>query len=244
MRRPRFALIATTAIASAALLAGCASTTTEEPEVTAAVGGDIPDLRAEAPVPAPEQTTAPTPEPQPMPEGYGYAFDDGGVLSVVLPQDWAVDGRPFTTSDGREWASITAAPDLANYATDWNVAGLEFGGTPMGQQLGDDVTTAFLNDLAAPLAASCQVAKQAEPYNDGLYAGFFSTFGNCNGGDTFGIVVVAQDPEFSHFVYLRGKFVSEQDKGDTFNLIFTTFQSTQGLEQASDDEDRAFVPGR
>ncbi|MEZ5189855.1 MAG: hypothetical protein R2717_02475 [Schumannella sp.] len=113
-----------------------------------------------------------------------------------------------------------------------------------GPALEDDVTTAFLNDLAAPLAASCQVAKQAEPYNDGLYAGFFSTFGNCNGGDTFGIVVVAQDPEFSHFVYLRGKFVSEQDKGDTFNLIFTTFQSTQGLEQASDDEDRAFVPGR
>lgn len=241
MPRPRLALVAVTAIASAALLASC-SAPAEPDEDVAAIGSGIPTLRAEAPIPEPVVTEAPTPEPQQLPEGYSLAFDDTGVLSVVLPDDWDVDGRPFATSDGREWASITASPSLADYPTDWATAGLEFGGTPMGTQLGEDVTTAFLTDIAAPLAGACQVLQKGEPYDDGLYRGFYSSFGSCDGGDTFGIAVVAQDPDGNHFVYLRGKFVSEQDKGDTFNLIFTTFQSTQGLPQASNDDDRSFVP--
>jgi hypothetical protein len=235
----RITLTAVTAAASIALLAGCS---TPEPEHTAAtnLSADVPTLRAEIPTEV-EPTPAPTPVQGELPEGYGYIFDDTGVLSVVTPEAWAdVDGRPFTTTDGREWASIIATPDSTAYPSDWNVAGIEFGGTPVETQLDEQVAKQFLSDLSAPLDQNCDALKTAEPYDDGLYAGWFSNWNGCGEGDTFGIVVVAQDPQFHHLVFLRGKFVTEEDNGDTFDLIFTTFQSTQGLDKAATD-DRAFV---
>src|SRR5690606_37177685 len=117
-----------------------------------------------------------------------------------------VDGRPFATTDGREWASILASPDAAAFPTDWATSGLEFGGTAMGQELAEDVQTAFLADIASPFATACDPLKSAEPYDDGLYTGWFSNFTDCGDAGTFGIAVVAQDPQFNHFVFLRGKF--------------------------------------
>lgn len=235
MKRTRLHLALATATASVLLLAAC-STPAAEPTTEPANDpgiGDVPELRSQAPLPEPADDPAPTPTPGQIPEGYGVVFDDTGVLSVVLPEDWAdVDGRPFTTGDGREWASIIATPDAAAYPTDWSVAGIEFSGTAIGEQLPADVQTSFLNDIASPLKEACSTGVDAQPYDDGLYVGYYSNFGECDGGDTFGIAVVAQDPQFKHFVFLRGKFVTEQDKGQTFDLVFTTFQSVQGLDKA------------
>ena len=245
MRRTRLPLALAAATATVLMLGACstpAAETATEPVDTGI--GDVPELRAAAPVPEPVDTPAPTPTPGQIPEGYTFVFDDTGVLSVVLPAAWSdVDGTPFTTSDGREWASILASPNAAAYPNDWAVAGIEFNGTAIGQELPADVQQSFLADIASPFNGVCDPLKTTEPYDDGLYKGWFSNFTDCGDVGTFGIAVVAQDPEFNHFVFLRGKFVSEQDKTTTFEQIFTTFQSTQGLVKAADGS-RTFVPAQ
>ncbi|HWM32850.1 MAG TPA: hypothetical protein VNR36_01290 [Pseudolysinimonas sp.] len=237
----RITLATVTATASIALLAGCTTAAPEaEPTTAADLSADVPTLRAQIPTEV-EPTPAPTPVQGELPEGYGYIFDDTGVLSVVTPTAWAdVDGRPFSTSDGREWASLIATPDAAAYPSDWNMAGIEFSGTAVDGQLDEQVVKQFLTDLSAPLDQNCDALKTAQPYADGLYTGWFSNWNGCGEGDTFGIVVVAQDPQFHHLVFLRGKFVTEEDNGETFTQIFTTFQSTQGLVKAA-AEDRVFT---
>lgn len=237
----RFTLVAATAAASVALLAGCSAPAPTDPTSAPDLSAEVPTLRADIPTEV-EATPAPTPVQGQLPAGYGYIFDDTGALSVVAPASWAdVDGRPFTTSDGREWASLLATPSAAAYPTDWNTAGIEFSGTVVDAQLSQDVVTQFLTDLSAPLDQNCDALNTAQPYDDGLYVGWFSNWNGCGEGDTFGIVVVAQDPGFNHLVYLRGKFVTEEDNTTTFQQIFTTFQSTQGLDKVATD-DRAFVP--
>ena len=233
-----------TAAASIALLAACstpAPAPVETPTAAAADLGEAPTLKAEIPTAVAPTTLKPV-APTTLPAGYGVITDDTGVLSVVVPTTWVPDGRPFSTADGREWASIIATPDAAAYPTDWNTAGIEFSGTLVDGQLTQDVVTQFLTDLSSPLDANCTPAKTAQPYDDGLYKGYFSNWNACGGGSTFGIVVVAQDPGFHHLVFLRGKFVTPEDNDVTFTQIFTTFASTQGLDKASTG-DRAFVPG-
>lgn len=248
MKRTRLPLALTAATASMLLLAAC-STPVAEPTTEPAPDepgiAEVPELRSQALPAEDEPTDPPQPQPGELPEGYSLVLDDTGVLSVVLPDEWAdVDGRPFTTSDGREWASIIASADAEAYPTDWATAGLEFSGTAIGEQLPEDVQTSFLADIAQPFEAACDAGDVAQPYDDGLYVGFYSNYGNCDGGDTFGIAVVAQDPQFGHFVFLRGKFVSEEDKGQTFDQIFTTFQSVQGLDKAATLGSREIVSGR
>ena len=245
MTRTRLPLALATAAASIALLAACstpATTPTTEPTEAAIETSKAPTLKATIPTASDDKVAAPA-APGTIPEGYGLIKDDTGALSVVVPTTWAdVDGRPFSTSDGREWASLIATPSAATYPSDWNVAGIEFSGTAVEGQLPEDVVKQFLTDLSSPLDQNCDPLKTAQPYTDGLYTGFFSNWNGCGEGDTFGIVVVAQDPEFHHLVFLRGKFVTPEDNGTTFEQIFTTFQSTQGLDKAATD-DRAFVPG-
>ncbi len=246
MTRSRLPLALAAAAASVALLAACSSpaTTTADPTADPALEtSKAPTLKAEIPTAVADPTTAPEPDAGELPDGYSLVSDDEGVLSVVIPDAWTdVDGKPFTTADGREWASIIATPDADTYPSDWNVAGIEFSGTAVDGQLPEDVVKQFLTDLSSPLDQNCDVNKTAEPYDDGLYVGFFSNWNGCGDDDTFGIVVVAQDPGFHHFVFLRGKFVTEEDNTTTFDQIFTTFQSTQGLDKASTG-DRAFIPG-
>lgn len=241
----RLPLALATAAASIALLAACsAPAPTTDPTTEPELGTKAPTLRADIPAAVPEPTDPPVPQQGELPEGYSLVFDDEGVLSVVLPDEWSdVDGRPFTTTDGREWASIIATPDAEAYPSDWNTAGIEFSGTAVDGQLDEQVVTQFLTDLSAPLDQNCDALKTAEPYDDGLYVGWFSNWNGCGDDDTFGIVVVAQDPDFNHLVFLRGKFVTEEDNTTTFDQIFTTFQSTQGLDKAATD-DRVFVPGQ
>lgn len=244
MTRTRLPLALAAAAASVALLAACSATTpTTEPTADAALDtSKAPTLKADIPTPATDPTTAPEPDAGDLPDGYSLVTDDEGVLSVVVPDTWSdVDGAPFTTADGREWASLIATPDATAYPTDWNVAGIEFGGTAVDGELPEDVVKQFLTDLSSPLDQNCDAGKTAEPYDDGLYVGWFSNWNGCGDDDTFGIVVVAQDPGFHHFVFLRGKFVTEEDNGETFQQIFTTFQSTQGLDKASTGA-RTFVP--
>lgn len=242
MSRSRLPLALATAAASIALLAGCSTpAATPTPTSAAADLSGAPTLKAEIPTDVAPTTLKPVAPPT-IPDGYGVVTDDTNVLSVVVPTTWVPDGRPFSTADGREWASIIATPDAAAYPSDWTVAGIEFGGSLVDGQLAQDVATQFLTDLSSPLDAACEPAKTAQPYDDGLYKGYFSNWNNCGGAGTFGIVVVAQDPGFHHVVFLRGKFVTPEDQDVTFTQIFTTFASTQGLDKASTG-DRAFVPG-
>jgi hypothetical protein len=244
MTTTRLPLALALAAASVALLAGCSAPTTSADPTTPADSALVPTLKADIPIPTDEPTSAPAPQPGQLPEGYSLVSDDQGVLSVVLPDTWSqVDGRPFTTADGREWASILATTDSAAYPTDWSVSGLEFGGTAVDGQLPADVQTQFLTDLSTPLDQNCKPGQVAQPYDDGLYVGFYSNWHECGGINTFGVIVVAQDPQFHHFVFLRGKFVTDEEKQVAYEQIFTTFQSTQGLTKASTDDDRVFVPG-
>lgn len=50
-----------------------------------------------------------------------------------MPAEWTdVDGSPFNTDDGQEWASMVASTDIDTYFTNYKVSGMDFadcGGT-------------------------------------------------------------------------------------------------------------------
>lgn len=213
--------LATAAVATVALLAGCfgvplpvAPTAKPTPTGFATIDGETP---------APIETGAPVEPTAPPADGFTTLTDDLGVLSIQVPSTWVdVDTRPFTTDDGEEWASIAAAPDLDGYLSTWSVPGVEFAGTPTGGIVPDATLTGFLGTLTGYFDADCEPVTSDNPYDDGLYVGFSATWTGCGGGETYGFAIVAQPADGTHAVYVRGQ-VESPDETATLDAIIGSF---------------------
>jgi len=218
----RAVLTATVGLTAAALLFGCSAptiTATPEPTSTGFAGiGDDPQ---------PLETGDPVVPTDPATEGFTSLTDDYGVLSIQVPSAWTdVDGRPFTTDDGQEWASIAASTNLDTYFTDYSVSGMDFAGSPVPDGLTPDQLVAFLDSVSNYFLADCDVLEQGRAYDDGFYVGYESGFENCGGLDTEGFAIVAVDNASTHVVFLRAQVAGVDDPASVYNVLASTFQSS------------------
>lgn len=217
----RPAAIAAAGLAAVALLAGCFSLPTPVQPTAKPTPTGFATIDGETP--APIETGNPVDPTAPPVAGFVDLTDDLGVLSIKVPASWDdTDTRPFTTENGEEWASIAAAPDLEGYFTTWAVPGVEFAGTPTGGAVPEENLKAFLGNLTGYFDNECMPETRENPYDDGLYAGFSSTWTECGGGETYGFAIVAQPADGTHAVYVRGQ-VESPDETDTLDAIVGSF---------------------
>jgi len=178
------------------------------------------------------QTTPPTAPPVTPTEqpaaGFVDTHDDYQVLTVTVPATWDdVDGSPFTTDNGTEWASLAVSPDLARWRTSWGVPGIELAGTGIRGPLAQATVTGLLGSLAS-LYADCEQIDERSEYDDGVYVGLYDAWRECAGSQTSAFAVVATNTENTHIIYLHGTFVSDEDKGDVLDAILASFRSSLG----------------
>lgn len=218
----RATIAAAVGVATVTLLAGCfapAPIATPTPTNTGFAGiGDDPQ---------PLETGDPVVPTDPATAGFTTLTDDYGVLSIQVPADWTdVDGAPFNTDDGQEWASIVASTDINQYFTDYSVSGMDFAGSPVPDGLTPDQLVTFLDSVSNYFLADCDIIEQGSAYDDGFYVGYQSGFENCGGTDTEGFAIVAVDNASTHVVFLRAQIAGADDPSAVYNVLASTFQSS------------------
>ena len=198
----RFTLLRASAIAlgAAALLAGCVA---PAPVVTpsAEPTPDFGTIGGESPIPI--ETDTPVEPVEPQTSGFAPVLDDLGVLTVTVPDDWTdVNGIPFTTESGQEWASITVAPDIDAYLESWDVSGLEIAATA-AQGTTEEQLRGLLDSITQ-IYSTCETAGAITPYDDGFFVGFETVFEGCGDG-TVAFAITATDKAGTQGLFLRAQ---------------------------------------
>jgi hypothetical protein len=218
----RAVLTAVVGLTAVTFLSGCFAPTivaTPEPTNTgfAGIGDD----------PVPLETGDPVVPTDPATEGFTSLTDDYGVLSIQVPAAWTdVNGEPFSTDEGQEWASIVASTDIDTYFTNYAVSGMDFAGSPVPDGLTPDQLVSFLDVVSNYFLSDCDVIAQGEAYDDGYYVGYQSAFENCGGIASEGFAIVAVDNASTHVVFLRAQIAEADDPEAIYNVLASTFQAS------------------
>ncbi|MGB3910276.1 MAG: hypothetical protein WBL06_07385 [Pseudolysinimonas sp.] len=226
----RSALVVVVGLGTAALLSGCfgpPAAPAETPKPTpdfGAIGGD------ETPVPI--ETGTPIEPVEPDDAGFTSVVDDLGVLTVAVPDDWTdVNGLPFTTDAGQEWASISVSTDIQGYLDSWSVPGLEIAATATSGVTDDDLIG--LLDSITEIYASCEtVVKQTSPYDDGVFTGYESVFEGCGSSGTSAFAITATNPAGTQAVFVRAQITSDLDANEIYLAAVNSFDTTLGRAQS------------
>jgi hypothetical protein len=226
----RTALVAAVGLSAAALLSGCfgpAPAPVETPKPTpdfGAIGGD------ETPVPI--ETGTPIEPVEPGDAGFTAVVDDLGVLTVTVPDDWTdVNGLPFTTDAGQEWASISVSTDIQGYLDSWSVPGLEIAATATTGV--DDNGLLGLLASITEIYSSCEtIVSEASPYDDGVFTGFESVFEGCGASNTSAFAITATNPAGTQAVFVRAQITSDLDANEIYLAVVNSFDTTLGRSQS------------
>jgi hypothetical protein len=222
----RSASIVAVGLGTAALLSGCfgpPAAPVETPKPTpdfGAIGGE------ETPVPL--ETGTPIDPVDPDEPGFTAVLDDLGVLTVSVPDDWTdVNGVPFTTDAGQEWASITVAPDIDGYLTSWSESGLEIAATE-ASGVTDDGLIGLLASISEIYGECETVVGEATPYDDGFFVGFESAWEGCGGSDTSAFAITATNAAGTQAVFVRAQITSDLDANAIYLSVVNSFDTTLG----------------
>jgi hypothetical protein len=229
-RITRSALVIAVGLGTAALLSGCFGpppAPTETPKPTpdfGAIGGD------ETPVPI--ETGTPIEPVEPDDAGFIAVVDDLGVLTVTVPDDWTdVNGLPFTTDAGQEWASISVSTDIQGYLDSWSVPGLEIAATATSGVTDDGLIG--LLDSITEIYSSCEtVVSEAAPYDDSVFTGFESVFEGCGSSDTSAFAITATNATGTQAVFVRAQITSDLDANEIYLAVVNSFDTTLGRSQS------------
>jgi hypothetical protein len=213
--------------AAVALLAGCfnvtpptpSATPTEKPEP------DFGTIGGETPIPI--ETGTPIDPVDPATTGFTTVIDDLGVLAVTIPEDWDdVNGVPFTTDAGQQWASITAAPDVDGYLSSWSVSGIEIGATAV-QGATNDQLLGLMESITGIYDTCETTVSEAAPYDDGFYTGFESVYEGC-GGDTVAFAITAMNKAGTAAVFIRAQITGDYDANEVYTQVVQSFDTSFG----------------
>jgi serine protease Do len=138
---------------------------------------------------------------------YTKVQDNLGAIQVEVPSAWSeVDGTPWTSDNGANFASVWAAPSLQEFENNWGTPGIKFNVTADKDKVGGHIqlldasrTMAFLGD--------CQLDGRYD-YNDGYYRGLYDYYKNCGGQGGAAYLILSAVPV--------------QDTGDV--LVFVEIQ--------------------
>ena len=216
---------AVVAVGATALLAGCfapAVVPVEPPKPEpdfGTIGGDAP---------VPIETGTPIDPVNSGTSGFTAVIDDLGVLTVSVPSDWTeVNGVPFTTNAGQEWASITVSSDIQGYLDSWSVSGLEIAATPV--QNGTSSQLLGLLDSITGIYDSCAtVVQEAKPYDDGFFQGFESAYEGCGNANTFAFAITAMNTAGTQALFVRSQVTADHDANEVYLQVVKTFDTSVG----------------
>jgi len=156
--------------------------------------------------------------------------DNLEAIQVEVPTSWVeVDGAPWTSDTGANFASIWAAPNLQDFDGTWGTPGVKFNVTADKDKVGGHIqmldnsrSTAFLSD--------CSLDDRYE-YNDGFYRGFFDYYTNCGGPGGAGYMILSAVPVQDTgdvLVFVEIQIVSDADV-DAADHILQTFDIVGAL---------------
>ncbi|ALJ20502.1 S1C family serine protease [Microbacterium sp. No. 7] len=147
--------------------------------------------------------------------GFVLVADDANVLEVSVPRDWAqVDGAGFTDSNGATWYSLSAAPDLQAFFASASAPGVQLMASADAARTPDDLLTQMTGQFGA-----CSAIDVAQPYDDGYYAGVFSTW-DCSG--TYSVVISSLDAA-SNNILLVTQLFTDFEQTDALDELLSTF---------------------
>jgi serine protease Do len=159
---------------------------------------------------------------------YVAVTDDTKAIQVEVPVKWSdVNGAPWTSDNGADFASIWAAPNLQDFQESWGTPGIQFNVTADKEKLGGHIEVLdwsrswdFLGD--------CELDSRYD-YNDGLYRGAYDYYEKC-GGTTDYMVLAAVPIQDSGdvLILLEVQIVSDADL-DAAERILSTFDIVGSL---------------
>lgn len=222
----RSACVAVVSLGTAALLSGCFGpppAPAETPKPTpdfGAIGGGEP--------PVPLETGTPIEPDEPDDSGFTAVLDDLGVLTVTVPDDWTdVNGEPFTTDAGQEWAAIRVAPDIDGYLTSWSESGLEIAATETSG-VTDDGLLGLLASISSIYDECDTVLQEESPYDDGFFVGFESAWEDCGSSGTSAFAITATNAAGTQAVFVRAQITSDLDANEIYLSVVKSFDTTLG----------------
>lgn len=160
--------------------------------------------------------------PDAAPDFYGdyvTVQDDSGTIIMDVPAEWRdVDGTAWTLDGETVGASISAAPDLAQFLGGWSVPGVFFGASRVIAQSFDEES--MLNEL--DFSSDCDYQGRFD-YSDPLYIGRYDVYGDC-GGQGSTLVILSAVPETRAFIMLVVVQVVSQADLEALDAILNSFQ--------------------
>lgn len=139
-------------------------------------------------------------------DGYTTVFDDSGLLSVSVPDEWSdVDGTGWYV-DG-EWFgyAVSASPDLYGFESTWTTPGVFFG---VARELAGTDPVELL-ELRAWYDQCTHLGRDV--YSDPFYDGWYDLWGDCGGTSTSFVVIAALPPSGDHMVLVEAQLVDDPD---------------------------------
>lgn len=215
--------------AAAALLSGCFNAGPAIPVETKPAEPDFGTIGGETPIPI--ETGDPIDPVDPVDSNFTALLDDLGVLTVTVPSDWTdVDGAPFTTNAGQEWASIFAAPDIQDYLASWDVPGIEIAATA-APGVTDDQLRGLLADVTSQYSVCTTVVDEATPYDDGYFHGFESAWEGCGSNGTVAFALAVMSNAGDQALFLRAQVTKDYDPNEVYLQVVNTFDTKVGRSQ-------------
>lgn len=218
----RAALAAVTAVA---LLSGCfpailgpgpVATPQPEPDF-GAIGGESP---------VPIETGTPVEPVESGTSDFAPVLDDLGVLTVTVPADWReVDGEPFTTANGQQWASIVVAPDVEGFLESWSVPGLEIAATAIEGPTNDQLL-GLLRSVTSVYAACATVLHTQVPYEDPYFTGYESAYEDCGPDGTVAFAITAMNTSGTQALFVRAQVTRDYDANEVYRRVVESFDTT------------------
>jgi serine protease Do len=159
---------------------------------------------------------------------YVAVTDDLGAIKVEVPATWSdVNGEPWTSDNGADFASVYAAPDLEKFTKSWGTPGVQFNVTADKDKIGGHIqvldwtrTYEFLKD--------CTLDSRYD-YDDGYYRGAFDYYEDCNRtADYMILAAVPKQGSADVLILLEVQIVSGADL-DAAEHILATFDIVGSL---------------
>ena len=156
--------------------------------------------------------------------GYKTITDELKSIRVEVPVEWAdVDGSPWTSDNGAEFASVYAAPNLQDFEESWGTPGVAFNVTKDFALLGGyiEILDAFRQ---TDFLQACELEGRHD-YLDPLYRGKYDRFVDCGNARAEYIILSAvpiDDPE-AFVLLVEIQIVTDADYAAA-DQILNTFQ--------------------
>ena len=155
--------------------------------------------------------------------------DSLGAIQVEVPTSWTdVDGTPFTSDNGADWAAIGASPNLDDFNGSWGTPGVKFNATADKEKVGGHLQMLDQSRSAAFLQ-DCTLDQRYD-YNDGVYRGAFDYYKRC-GGTTTDYMILSAVPIQSGtnvLIFVEIQIVNQADL-DAADRILATFDIVGNL---------------